>query len=93
MVLTNDLLVKVIHEVKGAQPAMLTNRDVDAHAHEAEFDDLHISLVNQHDVLELRIVKLLYHLAYDVALLDLHFNFHLIEIITLHCICLCLKSV
>lgn len=51
MVLTNDLVVKVIHEVKCAEPTMLTYWDVNAHAHEAEFDDLYISLVNQHDVL------------------------------------------
>ena len=93
MVLPNDVLVEVIHEVKSAEPTMLTNWYVDAHSHEAEFDDLHISLVNQHDILQLRVVKLLDHLPYDVALLHLHLNFHLIEIVTLHRICLGLKSV
>ena len=56
MVLANDIIVKMVHKVESTKTTMLPNRDINAHAHETEFDYLNISLVHQHNVFELGVV-------------------------------------
>ena len=54
MVLLDHIQIQMVHEIQSAKAPMLAYRNVDHHAHEADFNDLNVSLVHKHDVPNLR---------------------------------------
>ena len=60
-----DPLIQVVHQVVRAKPTVLTNRNIDADAHEIQLDDFNIGLINQNDIFDLGVAQLLQQLRQE----------------------------
>ena len=58
-IVLSDLFRYFLHEIEGAKTTVLTNRDINERPSDTELDDLDLSLVNEHYVLDAVMINLL----------------------------------